>query len=215
MTFANSALDQAWIQDATGGVRVDRIGLDPLVRVGDVVELTGRATMGGAAPVVLREKLRILSSGAVPPPVKITAADIAGGRHQYRFVEASGIIRHAAMDARGRLALTLRTDNQDLNVGVREVGRGDPAQYLDAAAPEKGTGLITAQHRAESGEALLRRAKDMLFALLFGDDSTGTRLERTQQELLTLAQSHGFVLYEAIAPGPDVDQCSSYNMTMS
>ncbi|MFI5078330.1 MAG: hypothetical protein ACHQRO_13360, partial [Vicinamibacteria bacterium] len=43
VTFFNSALDQAWVQDATGGVRVDRIGLDPLVHVGDVVELTGRA----------------------------------------------------------------------------------------------------------------------------------------------------------------------------
>ena len=26
VTFFNSALDQAWVQDATGGVRVDRIG---------------------------------------------------------------------------------------------------------------------------------------------------------------------------------------------
>jgi hypothetical protein len=30
VTFFNNALDQAWIRDATGGVRVDRIGLDPL-----------------------------------------------------------------------------------------------------------------------------------------------------------------------------------------
>ena len=46
VTFFNGALDQAWIQDATGGVRIDRIGLDPLVHVGDVVELTGRAATG-------------------------------------------------------------------------------------------------------------------------------------------------------------------------
>ena len=63
VTFFNSALDQAWVQDATGGVRVDRIGLDPLVHVGDVVELTGRATMGGSAPIVLRETLRVVSPG--------------------------------------------------------------------------------------------------------------------------------------------------------
>lgn len=58
---------------------------------------------------------------------------------------------------------------------------------LAADAPEKGTDLLTPEHRTESGEALLRRAKDILFALLFGDDSTNTRLERIQQELLTLA----------------------------
>src|SRR5215213_3004591 len=77
VTFFNSALDQAWIQDATGGVRIDRIGLDPLIHVGDVVELTGRATMGGPAPIVLRESLRILSTGTPPPPIKLTAADVA------------------------------------------------------------------------------------------------------------------------------------------
>ena len=83
----------AWVQDATGGVRVDRIGLDPLVHVGDVVELTGRATMGGPAPIVLRETLRVISSGPPPPPIRITAADVAEGRHQYLFVETSGIVR--------------------------------------------------------------------------------------------------------------------------
>ena len=143
VTFFNTALDQAWIQDATGGVRVDRIGLDPLVHVGDVVELTGRATMGGSAPIVLRESLRILSTGAPPPPpVTITAADVEAGRHQYLFVEAAGIVRSASMDSRGRLALMLRTDGEDLSVGVREVGRADPAQYLDAGVTMQGV-LVT------------------------------------------------------------------------
>jgi hypothetical protein len=54
-------------------------------------------------------------------------------------------------------------------------------------APEKGTALLGPEHRSDEGEALLQRAKDILFALLFGDESTGTRLERTQQELLTFA----------------------------
>jgi hypothetical protein len=55
------------------------------------------------------------------------------------------------------------------------------------AAPAKGTAAIGAEHRSAAGEALLLRAKDLLFALLFGDASTGTSLQRTQQELLTLA----------------------------
>ncbi|MEO5823204.1 MAG: response regulator [Vicinamibacteraceae bacterium] len=147
VTFFNSALDQAWVQDATGGVRVDRIGLDPLVHVGDVVELTGRATMGGSAPIVLRDTLRVISTGAPPPPpVRITPADIAEGRHQYLFVEASGIVRSASMDSRGRLALTVRADDKDLTVGVREVGRADPAQYLDAGVTMQG--VLATNHDA-------------------------------------------------------------------
>jgi hypothetical protein len=58
---------------------------------------------------------------------------------------------------------------------------------LSPEAPVKGTSMILAAHRTEAGEALLLRAKDLLFALLFGDASTATQLQRTQQELLTLA----------------------------
>ena len=54
-------------------------------------------------------------------------------------------------------------------------------------APIKGTGMILPDHRTSAGEALLLRAKDTLFALLFGDASTATQLDRVQQELLTLA----------------------------
>jgi hypothetical protein len=59
--------------------------------------------------------------------------------------------------------------------------------YLAAGAPPKGTALLTADDRSETGNALLQHAKDVLFALLFGDEATDTRLDRVQQELLTLA----------------------------
>ena len=60
-------------------------------------------------------------------------------------------------------------------------------ELLRADAPVKGTELLTARHRIDAGEALLRRAKDVLFALLFGDASSNTHLDRVQQELLTMA----------------------------
>jgi hypothetical protein len=59
--------------------------------------------------------------------------------------------------------------------------------WLMDAAPAKGLAAIEASHRTAAGEGLLTRAKDLLFALLFGDESTGTKLDRVQQELLTLA----------------------------
>jgi len=59
--------------------------------------------------------------------------------------------------------------------------------YLRPDAPEKGTDLLTARHRTQTGEQLLVRAKDVLFALLFGDAGTNTQLDRVQQELLTIA----------------------------
>ena len=59
--------------------------------------------------------------------------------------------------------------------------------YLGADAPPKGTSKVGPGSRSPEGEALLQSAKDMLFALLFGDATTATRLDRVQQELLTMA----------------------------
>ena len=60
-------------------------------------------------------------------------------------------------------------------------------QHLRASAPVKGTALLAAEHRTDSGEALLTEAKDVLFALLFGDETMGCDLVRGPQELLTMA----------------------------
>jgi hypothetical protein len=58
--------------------------------------------------------------------------------------------------------------------------------HLLASAPEKGTDLITEKFRTAKGNELLRRSKDLLFTLLFGDKTTNTDFDRSQQELLTL-----------------------------
>jgi|GEM_PF-1219168 len=52
--------------------------------------------------------------------------------------------------------------------------------------PIKGKELITTKYRSPKGEALLIKAKDILFAILFGDESTSVKFERVEQELLTL-----------------------------
>lgn len=59
--------------------------------------------------------------------------------------------------------------------------------HLAGTAPAKGTAAIGPAHRSPAGDALLTLAKDVLFALLFGDEANGTRLARGQHELLTMA----------------------------
>jgi hypothetical protein len=54
------------------------------------------------------------------------------------------------------------------------------------APPVQGAALIGASCRTPRGEALLREAKDLLEALLFGDASLNVRLTRVQRELLTI-----------------------------
>jgi hypothetical protein len=89
-------------------------------------------------------------------------------------------LRQHAFDRRALeefLATHGQTDREQL------IQRG----WLLAAAPPKGTSLITTEFRSSDGEHLLQFSKDFLFALLFGDETTNTSLARTQRELLTMA----------------------------
>jgi hypothetical protein len=58
--------------------------------------------------------------------------------------------------------------------------------YLKKNLPPKGTDLITERFRSGKGNDLLALSKDMLYGLLFGDESTKTSFHRVQRELLTL-----------------------------
>lgn len=89
-------------------------------------------------------------------------------------------VRALRLDATG---LRRFLDDQTVHQRDALIARG----YLDASAPEKGTSLIRADHRSAAGEGLLQLAKDVLFALLFGDASTNTHLDRIHRELLTFA----------------------------
>ena len=57
---------------------------------------------------------------------------------------------------------------------------------LSEDCPVKGTDLIGSEFLSQEAKKLLELAKDMLYGLLFGDETTNTRLQRAQRELLTL-----------------------------
>lgn len=58
--------------------------------------------------------------------------------------------------------------------------------HLVPGCPDPGTEALARDHRTEAGEALLLEAKDLLFAVLFGDEATDSRLVRAERELLTM-----------------------------
>lgn len=62
----------------------------------------------------------------------------------------------------------------------------DRERLLSASAPARGGPMISAEQRSAEGERLLGEAKDVLHAVLFGDDDLGVRLDRHHRELLTI-----------------------------
>lgn len=63
--------------------------------------------------------------------------------------------------------------------------------YLVPGTPRKGSRLLGPEHRTAAGGRLLAEAKDVLYALLFGDRETGARFHRVERELLTLTLPRG------------------------
>lgn len=60
--------------------------------------------------------------------------------------------------------------------------RGD----LAPGFPPKGTVMIADVHRTASGQQRLTLAKDMVFALLYGEEADGVLFERREREILTV-----------------------------
>jgi hypothetical protein len=109
---------------------------------------------------------------AATDPVAGRVADDARARRVTR-------VNELGLDPASIVAFTEQLDGLDREALIS-------AGHLDPSAPEKGLDPIGAAHRRESGEALLELAKDVLYGLLFGDESTATRFDRVQRELLTL-----------------------------
>ena len=93
--------------------------------------------------------------------------------------------RHERVSALGFGIADLEAFNAEHGLVSRESLIADG--YLRPEAPAKGTALLTSKDRTEAGDSLLQNAKDVLFVLLFGDESLGCDLDRGSQELLTLA----------------------------
>jgi hypothetical protein len=70
----------------------------------------------------------------------------------------------------------------------RRISREELVQknFLKSEAPPKGGEMIPDEFRTKEGSDLLQLAKDMLFALLFGDEHLNIHFNRIQRELLTL-----------------------------
>jgi len=58
--------------------------------------------------------------------------------------------------------------------------------FLNPSPPQKGTNMIAPKYRSAKGEQLLNESKDILFAIMYGDESTFVNFDRIEQELLTL-----------------------------
>jgi PAS domain S-box-containing protein len=115
------------LQDATGAVQVEGAPLVGLgIQFGRTVEIAGTVAAGGVSPTVTCQTVVALGPyGPAPPPVRPQQNDLISGRFQYRYAEIEGLVRSAAVDHSGQVALVVRALGQDLGVTVRDLAFGD------------------------------------------------------------------------------------------
>jgi hypothetical protein len=75
--------------------------------------------------------------------------------------------------------------------GGRDQNRLIEGGFLKPGHPAKGTEMVAVEHRTPEGEKLLEHAKDILFGLLYGDETTGTVFNRCEREILTITLPRG------------------------
>jgi len=139
ITYLESTLQRAFLQDATGGIRVENVSLEPNLNPGDLVELTGTAVAGGPSPLVRREQIAVIGpAGVLPAPARAAARDLVSGKLQYRLIELQGVVRSATINHRGQLELMVRTGGQEIIARVRDAGRADYLTFVDAAVRLRG-----------------------------------------------------------------------------
>src|SRR5437879_4728735 len=91
VTHYDPALPDLFVQGATGGIYV-ACQKGVAVKQGDSVEVTGITGPGEFAPVIENPQIRVLGSGVLPPPAKVSLEDLASGSYDSVWVEVRGTV---------------------------------------------------------------------------------------------------------------------------
>ena len=132
ITYVNRLFDQAFLQDETGGIRIENVPFDAGVEIGNSVELTGTVAGGGSSPVITRDTLRVIAPRERVAAVSARVRELSSGKWQYRLIEVEGIVRSAVIDRRGKLEFKLHDGSGDLRLCFRGGAGVDYQSYVDS-----------------------------------------------------------------------------------
>lgn len=117
-----SFLDADWglmfVQDSTGGVKVEEPDPRLVALAGQHVTVSGFRLSGLPSPRISQTEVRVRPGSSLPAAPSASVADALSGKFQYRMVKMTGIVRTENIEADGRVALTLRSDNTAIKVRV-------------------------------------------------------------------------------------------------
>jgi len=90
--------DSFFLQDATGGISVDRAEHGVAVHAGDLVEVTGTSNPGLFASSLDETAVRVLGIGTMPKARLYSYPELEGGQQDAEWIEVRGVVQSARQE---------------------------------------------------------------------------------------------------------------------
>ena len=137
VTYNDGRYNLVFLEDATGGVRIENWSVAGDIAAGQAAEVVGVVANGGYQPSITVWQVKPIPG--IPPAAVVRAAlnELRNPDLQYRRVEVSGVVRSAELDRSGTLGLLLHTHDGDVRARIREFG-GDYRTFVDAEIVVRG-----------------------------------------------------------------------------
>ena len=119
VTYYDSSTLDLFVQDRTAGIYVEvKDSSKPVgLAQGQDIELTGVTAPGDFAPEVVRPKFRILGTGVLPEPRRVSFDEMLSGSSDSQWVEGEGVV-HAAAIEDNHLALDVFTSGRRIRAKI-------------------------------------------------------------------------------------------------
>ena len=126
------------IQDSSGAMRVDLRNARAQFRQGDVLILRGATARGQFSPTVRNATAEKVGTAPLPPPVRLTIADLDSPGRQSQFSEIHGTIVTWAVRLDGRVNLQVHSGGGVFDAVLLDQNSADPAKLVGAVATLRG-----------------------------------------------------------------------------
>jgi signal transduction histidine kinase/CheY-like chemotaxis protein len=99
VTYSDPSVRDTFVQDETGGIFVFApTGGSLNLKTGQLVAISGFASPGGFAPVIVEPKIRVLGTHPMPRPLRLDMEQLLTGLADSQWTEAVGIVRTASVE---------------------------------------------------------------------------------------------------------------------
>ncbi len=136
ITYYDAPINNLFMEDATAGIFVLMdTNMGAGLAAGLEIELDGVTAPGDYAPIINPKVVRVLGSGSLPAPKKVSFDQLAAGGEDSQWVEVHGLVRSATTStirySEDKYYLSLLLDGQRLTVSVRGLTKADADALVD------------------------------------------------------------------------------------